>query len=86
MTAARETLRSWFYRPWFLAMLAAVLSATLMMAGSYFVAIHQVEQNESWEMNARANAFSPGSSNYSGSCAKASMTWKPSHCVAVTTT
>lgn len=57
MTVARETLRSWFYRPWFLAMLAAVLSATLMMAGSYFVAIHQVEQNESWEMNAQGERF-----------------------------
>ncbi|MEB0046091.1 MULTISPECIES: EAL domain-containing protein [unclassified Pseudomonas] len=57
MPAARETLHSWFYRPWFLAMLAAVLSATLLMAGSLFVAIHQVEQNESQEMNAQGARF-----------------------------
>jgi len=49
MTAARETLRSWFFRPWFLAMLAAALSATLLMAGSLYVAMHQVEQSESEE-------------------------------------
>lgn len=57
MPAARERLRSWFYRPWFLAMLAAVLSATLLMAGSLFVAIHQVEQDESQEMNAQGERF-----------------------------
>jgi sensor c-di-GMP phosphodiesterase-like protein len=57
MPAARETFRSWFYRPWFLAMMAAVLSATLMMAGSYFVAIHQLEQEESQEMNAQGERF-----------------------------
>ena len=43
MPAARERLRSWFYRPWFLAMIAAVLSASLLIAGGLFVAIHQVE-------------------------------------------
>jgi sensor c-di-GMP phosphodiesterase-like protein len=57
MTAARDMLRSWFYRPWFLAMLAAVLSASLLLAGSYFVAIQQVEQNESQEMNAQSERF-----------------------------
>ncbi|TPG81881.1 EAL domain-containing protein [Pseudomonas arsenicoxydans] len=57
MAAARETLRSWFYRPWFLAILAAALSATLLMAGSLFVALHQVEQNESEEMNAQGERF-----------------------------
>ena len=57
MTAARETLRSWFFRPWFLAMLAAALSATLLMAGSLFVAMHQVEQSESEEMNAQGERF-----------------------------
>jgi sensor c-di-GMP phosphodiesterase-like protein len=53
MTAARERLRSWFYRPWFLAVLAAALGATLLMTGSLFVAMHQVEYNESQEMNAQ---------------------------------
>jgi sensor c-di-GMP phosphodiesterase-like protein len=57
MAAARETLRSWFYRPWFLAILAAALSATLLMTGSLFVAMHQVEQNESGEMNAQGERF-----------------------------
>ncbi|MHC8359122.1 EAL domain-containing protein [Pseudomonas sp. LS2P72] len=57
MTVARETLRSWFFRPWFLAMLAAALSATLLMAGSLFVAMHQVEQSESKEMNAQGERF-----------------------------
>lgn len=57
MAVARETLRSWFYRPWFLAMLAAVLSAAILMAGSLFVAMHQVEQSESEEMNAQGERF-----------------------------
>ena len=57
MAAARETFHSWFHRPWFLGLLAAVLSATLLMAGSLFVAIHQVEQNESEEMNAQGERF-----------------------------
>ncbi|MHC8397908.1 EAL domain-containing protein [Pseudomonas sp. LB3P93] len=57
MTVARETLRSWFYRPWFLAMLAAALSATLLMAASLFVAMNQVEQRESQEMNAQGERF-----------------------------
>jgi sensor c-di-GMP phosphodiesterase-like protein len=57
MAVARETLRSWFYRPWFLAILAAAFSATLLMAGSLFVAMHQVEQSESEEMNAQGERF-----------------------------
>ncbi len=57
MTVARETLRSWFYRPWFLAMLAAALSATLLMALSLFVAMRQVELSESQEMNAQGERF-----------------------------
>lgn len=57
MNAARETFHSWFHRPWFLGLLAAVLSATLLMTGSLFVAVHQVEQNESEEMNAQGERF-----------------------------
>jgi sensor c-di-GMP phosphodiesterase-like protein len=57
MPAARERLHSWFYRPWFLAMLATALSATLLTVGSLFVAMHQVEHNESQEMNAQGERF-----------------------------
>ena len=39
MVATRATLRSWFYRPGFLAMIAAVLSASLLFAGAMFVAM-----------------------------------------------
>ena len=57
MPAARERLHSWFYRPWFLAMLATALSATLLTVGSLFVAMNQVEHNESQEMNAQGERF-----------------------------
>ncbi|PTT28473.1 cyclic diguanylate phosphodiesterase [Pseudomonas sp. HMWF021] len=57
MVATRATLRSWFYRPWFLAMIAAVLSAALLIAGGMFVAMRQVEQNESQAMNAQGERF-----------------------------
>ncbi|TDV45317.1 sensor c-di-GMP phosphodiesterase-like protein [Pseudomonas helmanticensis] len=57
MVATRETLRSWFYRPWFLAMIAAVLSASLLIAGGMFVAMRQVEQSESQQMNAQGERF-----------------------------
>jgi sensor c-di-GMP phosphodiesterase-like protein len=57
MVATRETLRSWFYRPWFLAMIAAVLSAALLIAGGTFFAMRQIEQNESQEMNAQGERF-----------------------------
>ena len=57
MVATRATLRSWFYRPWFLAMIAAVLSASLLIAGGMFVAMRQIEQNESQEMNAQGERF-----------------------------
>ncbi|KIF64045.1 sensor c-di-GMP phosphodiesterase-like protein [Pseudomonas sp. LAIL14HWK12:I2] len=57
MVATRETLRSWFYRPWFLAMIAAVLSASLLITGGLFVAVRQVEQSESQEMNAQGERF-----------------------------
>ena len=57
MVATRETLRSWFYRPWFLAMIAAVLSAALLITGGMFFAVHQIEQNESQEMNAQGERF-----------------------------
>lgn len=57
MPAARETLRSWFHRPWFLATLAAVLSAGLLLLGSLGVAMHQVQLRESQQMNAQGERF-----------------------------
>ncbi|MDN4545368.1 MULTISPECIES: EAL domain-containing protein [unclassified Pseudomonas] len=57
MAAARDTFRSWFYHPWFLGLMAAVLSTGMLMTGSLFVALHQVEQNESEEMNAQGERF-----------------------------
>ena len=57
MAATRETLRSWFYRPWFLATIAAVLSASLLIAGSMFAAMRQMELRESQEMNAQGERF-----------------------------
>ncbi|AVX86830.1 cyclic diguanylate phosphodiesterase [Pseudomonas koreensis] len=57
MVATRATLRSWFYRPWFLAMIAAVFSAGLLIAGGMFVAMRQIEQNESQEMNTQGERF-----------------------------
>lgn len=57
MVATRATLRSWFYRPWFLAMIAAVFSAALLIAGGMFVAMRQIEQNESQEMNTQGERF-----------------------------
>ncbi|TDK56431.1 EAL domain-containing protein [Pseudomonas moraviensis] len=57
MAATRETLRSWFYRPVFLAMIAAVLSASLLIAGGMFAAMRQMEMRESQEMNAQGERF-----------------------------
>lgn len=57
MPATREALRSWFYRPWLLAMLAAVLSAALLLMASLSVALHQVQQRESAQMNAQGERF-----------------------------
>ncbi|WP_347903040.1 EAL domain-containing protein [Pseudomonas purpurea] len=57
MPAARETVHSWFYRPWSLAMMAAVLSAVLLLAVSLGVALHQVQQRESEQMNAQGKRF-----------------------------
>ncbi|WP_338521781.1 EAL domain-containing protein [Pseudomonas batumici] len=54
---ARETLRSWFHRPWSLALLAALLSAALLLSGSLGVAMHQARQNESEQMNAQGERF-----------------------------
>lgn len=57
MPAARQTLRTWFHRPWLLATLAAVLSAAVLLLGSAGVAMHQVQQRESQQMNAQGQRF-----------------------------
>ncbi|MFJ2448382.1 EAL domain-containing protein [Pseudomonas sp. NPDC087626] len=57
MAAARETLRSWFYRPWSLAILAAALSVALLLAGSLGVALRQVQLRESEQMNSQGERF-----------------------------
>ncbi|MGY4814403.1 EAL domain-containing protein [Pseudomonas chlororaphis subsp. piscium] len=57
MLAAREPLRSWFYRPWLLAMCAAVLSAALLLAASLGIVMHEVQLRESEQMNAQGQRF-----------------------------
>ena len=57
MAAARETLRSWLYRPWSLAILAAALSVALLLAGSLGVALRQVQLRESEQMNSQGERF-----------------------------
>ncbi|NNB45912.1 EAL domain-containing protein [Pseudomonas chlororaphis] len=57
MPAAREPLRSWFYRPWLLAMCAAVLSAALLLAASLGIVMHEVQLRESEQMNAQGQRF-----------------------------
>ena len=57
MPPARETLHSWLHRPLFLAMLAAALSTVLLLAGSLFVTMQQIQQRESDQMNAQGERF-----------------------------
>ncbi|PXX62026.1 sensor c-di-GMP phosphodiesterase, contains CSS-motif sensor and EAL domain [Pseudomonas sp. LAMO17WK12:I10] len=57
MPAAREPLRSWFYRPWLLAMCTAVLSAALLLAASLGIAMHEAQLRESEQMNAQGQRF-----------------------------
>src|SRR3546814_11066689 len=57
MTPARETLQSWLHRPFFLAMMAAVLSTVLLLGASLFVVIQQIQQRESDQMNAQGERF-----------------------------
>ncbi|KPA96593.1 putative signal transduction protein [Pseudomonas asplenii] len=57
MPASRETLRAWFHRPWSQALLAASLSAVLLLSGSLGVVVRQVRQQESEQMNAQGRRF-----------------------------
>ncbi|AMB86180.1 diguanylate phosphodiesterase [Pseudomonas agarici] len=57
MPAARETLRSWFFRPWSLALLAALISAAVLLSASLVLVAHQVRRHESEQMNAQGQRF-----------------------------
>jgi sensor c-di-GMP phosphodiesterase-like protein len=45
------------YRPWLLALLAAVLTAALLLSGSFGLAMHQAKLDESEQMNAQGERF-----------------------------
>jgi len=57
MMASRETVQSWLHRPLFLAAVAAALSTALLLAGSLFVVVQQIQQRESEQMNAQGERF-----------------------------
>lgn len=57
MLIATTHLRSIFYRPFLLASLAALLSAIVLLAGSFGLAMHQARQQESAQMNAQGERF-----------------------------
>lgn len=57
MKATQETLQSWLHRPLLLAMMAAALSTVLLLAGSLFVVMLQIQQRESDQMNAQGERF-----------------------------
>ncbi|OLS64090.1 EAL domain-containing protein [Pseudomonas putida] len=57
MAPALQLLRGLLYRPWLLASLAASASAFLLLLGSLGLAMHQVQVNESEQMNARGERF-----------------------------
>ena len=71
MSAFLATLRQIFHRPWMLAGLAAFSSAIVLLAGSFGVALQQMKQNESAQMNARGERFWSALNRSSASCAKA---------------
>ncbi|WP_367598548.1 EAL domain-containing protein [Pseudomonas fulva] len=50
-------LRQFFYRPWVLAALAAVASAALLLTASIGIALQQMKQSESEQMNAQGERF-----------------------------
>ena len=70
MFTASPQLRSVFYRPSLLALLAALLSAVVLLAGSFGLAMHQARQEgllggitsgaNIWAAMQRAKALGPG--------------------------
>ena len=57
MSALISTLRQIFYRPWMLASLAALASAALLLTASIGIALQQMKQSESEQMNAQGERF-----------------------------
>ena len=57
MSALISTLRQFFYRPWMLATLAALASAALLLSASIGIALQQMKQSESEQMNAQGERF-----------------------------
>ncbi|MCO7515590.1 EAL domain-containing protein [Pseudomonas guariconensis] len=57
MSALFAALRQFFYRPWMLAGMAALASAVLLLTASFGVAVQQMKQSESAQMNARGERF-----------------------------
>ncbi|MFK3773210.1 EAL domain-containing protein [Pseudomonas sp. NPDC089406] len=57
MLALIATVRQIFHHPWLLAVLAALGSAALLLAGSVGVTLQQMRQSESAQMNARGERF-----------------------------
>ncbi|WP_449430382.1 EAL domain-containing protein [Pseudomonas putida] len=57
MSAIIAALRQFFYRPWMLASLAALASAALLLTASIGLALQQMKQSESAQMNAQGERF-----------------------------
>ncbi|MEE4374443.1 EAL domain-containing protein [Pseudomonas alliivorans] len=57
MLIASTRLRTTLSRPWLLALLAALLSATMMLTGSLALVLQQARQTESQQMNAQGERF-----------------------------
>lgn len=57
MSNAANTLRTFISRPLPLALSAVLLSAALLLCGSFGLAVHQARQNESEQMNAQGERF-----------------------------
>lgn len=57
MSPAFALLRSLLYKPWLLATLAATASAALLLLASLGVAMHQLQESESAQMNAKGERF-----------------------------
>lgn len=57
MSAALSVLRHLLYRPWLLATLAATASAILLLMASVGVTMHQLQQSEIEQMNAKGERF-----------------------------